>query len=103
MSSEQVTAKAKQTLKTMKELLEKAEDSTHKALEKAAPAVQKSVDTSIEAAAKGFTATMKSIEGATGSQQLELLKAYRKFLGGQSEFVESRIKSLEEKTQSKKQ
>ena len=101
MSSDEVTAKARQTLKTMKELLERAEESTHRALEKAAPAVQKSVDTSMEAAAKGFTATMRSIEGATGSQQLELLKAYRKFLGGQSEFVESRIRSLEEKAQPK--
>lgn len=101
MSSEQVTAKAKQTLKTVRELLEKAEESTHKALEKAAPAVRKSVDTSMEATAKGFATTMKAIEGATGREQVELLKVYRRFLGGQVEFVESRIKSLEEKAQSK--
>lgn len=101
MSSEQVTERAKQTFKTVKELLEKAEDSAHKALAKAAPAVQKSVDTSMEAAARGFTATMKSIEGATAGQQLELLKAYKRFLVGQSEFVESRIRSLEEKARPK--
>lgn len=97
MSSEQVTEKAKQTLKAMVELLEKAEESTHKALEKAAPTVQKSIDTSVEAAAKGFTATMQTIDGATTDDQLKLLRAYRKFLGGQADYVDSRIRDLEGK------
>jgi len=97
MSSEQVAEKAKQTLKTLKELLEKAEESTHKALEKAAPAVQKSIDTSVEATAKGFSATMQTIDGATMEDQLKLLKAYRKFLGGQADYVDGRIRTLEEK------
>ncbi len=102
MSTEQVSERTKRTLKTVKELLEKAEDSTHKALNKATPVVQKSVDSSLEAAAKGFSATMKSIDGATVKEQLPLLRAYKKFLAGQVEFVESRIKALEEKSQSGK-
>ncbi len=87
----------KSTLQSVKELLEKAEESARTALNKATPAVQKSVVTSMDAAAKGFNATMKSIDGATSKEQLELLKAYRKVLGGQVDFVDSRIKTLESK------
>lgn len=101
MSSEDLSEKAKQTLKAVKELLEKAEESTQKALEKAAPKLQKSVDTSMDAAAKGFTSTMKAIDGATGREQLELLKAYRRFINGQGALVDSRISVLEEKAKSK--
>lgn len=101
MSSDELSDKAKQTLKVVKELLEKAEDSAHKALTKAGPAVQKSVDTSMDAAAKGFTSTMKAIDGATAREQLELLKAYKKFISGQEQHVDSRIKALEEKTKPK--
>ncbi len=97
MSSEQVSEKAKQTLKTVRELLEKAEDSTHKVLERAAPAISKSVDSSMEAAAKGFSSTMKSIDSATHEDQVKLLKAYKRFLGGQVDFVDSRIRDLEDK------
>ncbi len=91
------SAGAKSTLQSVKELLEKAEESARTALNKATPAVQKSVVTSMDAAAKGFNATMKSIDGATSKEQLELLKAYRKVLGGQVDFVDSRIKTLESK------
>ena len=101
MGSEDLSAKAKQTLKSVKELLEKAEESTQKALEKAAPKVQKSVDDSMDSAAKGFTSTMKAIDGATAREQLGVLKAYRRFINGQGEFVDSRIKVLEDKAKSK--
>jgi vacuolar-type H+-ATPase subunit E/Vma4 len=100
--SSQPTDVAKQTLKSVKEMLEKAEATTHKALSKAAPAVQRSLDVSIEAASKGFAATMKSIDGATASDQAKLLRAYKKFLAGQVDFVESRIRDLEAKSQPKK-
>ena len=101
VSTEQMTEKAKQTLKTMKELLERAEESTHKALERAAPTVQRSIDTSVEAAARGFSTTMQTIDGATTDDQLKLLKAYRKFLGSQADYVDGRIRALEEKGQEK--
>ncbi len=97
MSSDQVTERARQTLKSVKELLEKAEDSTHNALNRAAPVLQKSIDASMETAAKGFTATMRTIDGATTREQLSLLKTYKKFLSGQVELVEGRITALEKK------
>ena len=53
MSSKQVSQKAKETLKSLMEMLEKAQDTTHKVLEKAAPALQKSIDMSMQAAASG--------------------------------------------------
>ena len=99
MSSDQATGKARQTLKTVKEILEKAEASTNKALVKAAPALQRSIDTSLEAAAKGFEATIRSIDGATTQDQVKLLRVYRKFLGGQTDYVDGRIRDLEQKAQ----
>jgi hypothetical protein len=98
LSSEDLSEKAKQTIKAFKELLEKAEESTERALVRAAPKVQKSVDASLDTAAKGFTATMKAIDGATSREQLELLRAYRKFISGQVELLDSRIRTLELKT-----
>jgi len=103
MSDSEPTDTARQALKSIKELLEKAEESTHRVLEKAAPAVQKSLDVSMEAAASGFNATMKSIDGATAREQLEVLRAYRKFLDGQGELVASRIRALESKSQTRSQ
>lgn len=94
MTAEQGTGAARQTLKTVREMLEKAEESAHTALKKAAPAVQKSVDASLEAASKGFTATMKSVDGGTAKEQAELLKAYRKVLAAQLDLVDSRLNTL---------
>ncbi|MDG6909640.1 MAG: hypothetical protein JRN57_02670 [Nitrososphaerota archaeon] len=98
MSSDQMTTRARQTLKSLREILEKAEESAHVALKRAAPAVQKSVDASMEAASKGFSATMKSIDGATSKEQAELLRAYRKVLAAQVDLVDSRLVSMESKT-----
>jgi vacuolar-type H+-ATPase subunit E/Vma4 len=99
VSSDQVAQKARETLKAARDMLEKAHKTTHAALEKAAPAVQKSIDSSMEAAAKGFSSTMKSIDDAATGDQVKLLRAYRKFLSGQVDFVESRIKALEGRSQ----
>jgi signal transduction protein with GAF and PtsI domain len=97
MSTEQATVKARDAWKAVRELLEKAEAAANKGLTRAAPAVQKSIDASLEAAAKGFASTMKTIDSVTEKEQLELLKVYNRFLTGQSEFVQSRIKAMEEK------
>jgi len=102
MSTGDTSQGVKSTLQTVRELLEKAEESARKAVEKATPAVQKSVSTSMDAAGKGFNATMKSIDSATTREQLELLKAYRKVLGGQVDYVDSRIRTLESKAPASK-
>ena len=46
---------------------------------------------------------MKSIDGATVDDQTKLPRAYRKFLAGQVNFVEDRIKTLEEMAKSPKE
>lgn len=102
MSSEQVTTKAKETLKGVKEILEKAEAAAHKAVERTAPTVQKSLDSSLEAAGKGFRSTMKTIDTVTEKEQLELLKVYQRFLTGQADYVGAKVKTLEEKAAAKK-
>ena len=91
MSTEQVTAKAKETWNAVKELLEKAEVTVQKELSKAAPAVQKSLESSIEAAVKGFISTMNTIDTRTAKERMELLRAYKRFLSGQVGYVDSRI------------
>jgi vacuolar-type H+-ATPase subunit E/Vma4 len=103
VSTEQVSQKAKEALKSVKEILERAEDSTHKAIDRAAPAVTKSLDSSMEAASKGFLKTVKTIDGATTGDQAKLFRAYKKLLVGQVDFVDARIRTLEERTQLKQQ
>ncbi len=99
MSSQQTSTKAKETLKALRDMLEKAEDTVHKELAKAAPAVSKSLDGSLEKAEKGFRETMKTIDTRTEKEQLGLLTAYRKFLSGQSNYVDSRIDELQKRSQ----
>ena len=100
MNSE-VPEKTRDTLKSIRELLEKAEQMARKELTKAAPAVQKSLDASLEVAARGFNATMKNIDARTEKEQLGLLEAYGKFLAGQTEFVETKLRSLQGRAASK--
>lgn len=83
-------------------MLEKAELTVHMELKKAAPSVQKSLDNSLEAVAKAFDSTIRTIDSKTETEQIGLLKAYRKFLTEQAEFVEVKLKRLEERTAARK-
>jgi hypothetical protein len=86
---------ANQALKAVRELLEKAEDSAHKGLSRATPAVQKSLDASMEAATGALNKALGAVDGATAEDQVRLLKAYRKLLASQLEFVDSRVGALQ--------
>lgn len=98
MSAEQ-DASGKQTKRSVREILAKAERSAHATLKRAAPAVQRSAETSMEAASKGFTATMKSIDTATAREQFDLLKAYRRVLSAQVSLIDSRLNAILSKGQ----
>jgi hypothetical protein len=90
--------KARQAVARVREAMQKAEESTQKAIGAATPALSRSLEKSMEAASKAFGRTVKAIDGATASDQVALFRAYRRFLSGQLEFVDSRIKALEEKS-----
>ncbi len=77
--------------------MEKAVVTTQKSIEKATPAIQRSLDHSMEAAGGAFARTVKSIDGATAGDQARLFRAYRKLLAGQLDYVDSRIRALDEK------
>lgn len=100
-STEQVSARAKEALKSVKELLQKVEETTTKELDRVAPSVAKSLNSSFDAAAKGFASTLKTIDSRTGKEQLELLSAYRRFLAGQLAYVDSKLDGLKQKATSK--
>ena len=97
MSEERVASAAKETWKALKETLEKAERAVQTELVKAAPAVQKSLDSSLEAAAAGFGRTLETIDSRTEKEQLGLLRAYRKVLASQVGYVDSKIAALEKR------
>ena len=101
MSTSQATEKAKDAWESFKELLAKTDAEVRKEINQAAPAVQRSVGASIDTAAKTFDSTMKSISKHTEREQLELLKAYGRFLSSQSDFVDSRLKALDERVRDK--
>ena len=95
MSSGEVKAKARETLKSAKELLKAVKESVDAELKKSAPRVATALDRSFDRASKGLTDTLKVIDKKTGKEQLELLKAYRSFIQMQGEIVQGRIADLE--------
>jgi hypothetical protein len=102
MSAGNPSPKSKGAWEAVKQGLEKAETAAQKAFNRAAPAVQKTLDTSLDATAKGFNATLRTIDSRTEREQMDLLQVYRKFLAAQVGYLDSRIKSLEERGASKK-
>jgi len=95
MSSEEVKAKAKETLRSVKELLKTVTESADAELKKNAPRVANTLDRSFETASKSLTDTLGVIDRKTGKEQLELLKAYKSFIQKQSEILQGRISDLE--------
>jgi hypothetical protein len=102
MSPDEVARKAKQTYKSVKEMIDKAEGSTQKAIDRAAPVFAKSLDMSLEAASNAFQKTIKAIDGATAGDQARLFRAYKKVLEGQVGFVDAKIRALEDKARTKR-
>jgi DnaJ-domain-containing protein 1 len=95
MSSDEVQAKARETLRSMKELLKAVKTSAHRELEKNAPKVVNTLDRSFEKASNSLTDTLGVIDKKTTKEQLELLKAYRSFLQKQTQMIQTKITSLE--------
>jgi len=95
MSSDEVKAKAKETLRSVKELVKAVETSVHKELGKNAPKVVNTLDRSFERASTGLAETLRTIDKRTGREQLELLKAYKSFLQRQTDMIQARIAALE--------
>jgi len=84
---------------TLKNLLEKTEGEIRRELRGASPVVDYYLRVPIETATRAFDGTMKSISNNTEKEQLELLNTYHKFLAGQIQLVESRLKELSQRAQ----
>lgn len=97
MSAEEVRAKAKQTAKSVGELLDAVEKAAHARLSKEAPGVVNALDSSFDKASKSLTDTLKTIDKRTTKEQGELLKAYKSFLDKQTEIIEKRMASMKER------
>lgn len=95
MSSEEVKAKAKETLRNVGELLKAVTESVDAELKKNAPMVANTLDRSFDTASRSLADTLRVIDRRTGKEQLELLKAYRSFIQKQAEIVQGRISDLE--------
>jgi len=97
MSTEDVKAKAKQTAKSVGELLDAVEKTARARLAKEAPKVADALDSSFDMASKTLTDTLKTIDRSTAKEQAELLKAYKSFLDKQAEIIEKRMASMKNK------
>lgn len=100
MSGEEVKSKAKQTAKSVGELLDAVEKAAHARLSKEAPKVANALDSSFDKASKTLTDTLKTIDKSTAKEQAELLKAYKSFLDKQAEIIEKRMASMKDKEKS---
>lgn len=96
MSTEEVRAKAKQTAKSVGELLDAVKKAAHARLSKEAPRVVNALDSSFDKASKGLADTLKTIDKRTSKEQAELLKAYKSFLQKQAEIIEKKMASMKE-------
>jgi hypothetical protein len=101
MSSEEVRAKAKQTAKSVGELLDAVKKAAHARLSREAPKVVNALDGSFDRASKALTDTLKTIDKGTAKEQAELLKAYRSFLDKQAEIIEKKMASMKDKEKTK--
>jgi hypothetical protein len=100
LNANKVTEATKDTWETLRELQEKTETELRKEISKAAPGVQRFMGVSIEAGTKEFDATMKAVSDHTEEEQIDLLRAYRRFLSGQLRFVDFRLSELDKRTKS---
>ena len=96
MSSQELKLKLKETFKSVRELLIALRKATHEQLTRTAPRVARTLDKSFDRASRSLSDTLKLISKKTNREQLELLKAYRSFLQKQTEFVEAKIRALED-------
>lgn len=101
MSADEVKAKAKETAKNARELLDAVERAINARLSKEVPKVTNALDDSFAKASKGFTDAMKTIDKRTSKEQSELLKGYQSFLQKQNEIIEKRIASMKKQEEKK--
>lgn len=101
MSTQDLSDRMKETWKSVKEQLEKANARLEKEIGMAAPGVKKSLRGSYESASKGFNSSMKAIDGATEPEQVRLLQAYKRLLTSQLGFVDERLREIEARTAAK--
>jgi len=95
MSSE-VRAKAKETMKGVRELLEAVKNDVNARLSKEVPKVRNALDSSFDKASKSMTDALRTVDRRTGKEQVELLKAYRSFLQKQTEIIDKRMASMKD-------
>ena len=102
MTSKELSERAKETWKSVKGILERADAQLEKELIRVTPRVKKSLETSYEATGKALNSAMNSIDGATESEQGSLLRSYKRFLSNQVDFVEGRLYELESRPKKNK-
>ena len=101
MSSDEVKAKARETAKSARELLDAVEKAVNARLSKEAPKVKNALDGSFHNASKGLTDALNTIDKRTSNEQAELLKGYRSFLQKQTEIIDKRMASMKKPEEKK--
>ncbi|MBI3023720.1 MAG: hypothetical protein HYY68_08395 [Thaumarchaeota archaeon] len=95
VSSREVGERAKETVKSVRELLRAVKNAVHDQLRRGAPTVVNALDRSFETASKTLLETLRVVDKKTNKEQTELLRAYQSFLQKQVELIEGRLKVLE--------
>ena len=94
MTSDEIRAKAKETAKSVSDLLDAVKRTAHARLVKEAPKVVDTIDQSFDRASKGLTDALKDLDKRTSKEQSEVLKAYRSFLQKQTEIIDKKMASI---------
>jgi len=94
-TSDSVSKSVRDAIKSTQDFIDRTKKSLQTELAKTTPAIQHTLDQSLDEAGRALSNTMKSVDSKTTHEQLELLTSYRSFLQGQISFVDERIKSLQ--------
>lgn len=95
MSSQEVKLRLEETIRSVRELLVALMKAAHEQLNRT-PRIAHVLDKVFDGVTKELSETLELISKRTSREQLELLEAYRSLLQKQMEFVEARIRVLEE-------
>jgi hypothetical protein len=93
MSTDEIKARAEETMESAKGLVEAGEKAVDARLSKDVPDLARLLEEHLDRASKGLADALQTIERGTTKEQRKLLKTYGSFLHKQAKIVDKKIAS----------
>ena len=96
-ATERVKKSVRDSIKSTEEFIETMKRTLQNELAKTTPDIEHALDRSLDGAGQALSIALESVETTTTREQIELLNGYRRFLQGQIEFVDNRLKAMKKR------